>query len=187
MIMSLAVLHYLLFPKDVCLPKVAIIKQNTAKMLQRSWAFVLYFGSDLRGGDFVGLKGFPEDPKNDQILGWIQPLLQYFLVFPPLKSPVFHLYKPCRGKVRLADKALLLSMKPAYLRRWCKMWESQTQSLWNRTSEKEHLGTEPAALLKYLAQFPFTNISCWSAGSAPLLMFCMLLFLHSFINCFKIV
>lgn len=56
MIMSLAVLYYLLFPRDVCLPKVAIIKQNAAKMLQRSWAFVLYFGPDLRGGD-CGVKG----------------------------------------------------------------------------------------------------------------------------------
>lgn len=149
MIMSLAVLHYLLFPRDVCLPKVAIIKQNAAKMLQRSWAFFLYFGPDLRGGDFsVGLKGFPVDPKNDQVLGWMQPLLQYFLVFPPLKSPcaVFHLYKPCRGKVRVADKALLLSMEPAYLCRWWKMWGSQMQSLWNRISKKEHLGPESTTL-----------------------------------------
>lgn len=79
---------------------------------------LLFFTSaQISEEETVGLKGFPEDPKNDQILGWIQPLLQYFLVFPPLKSPVFHLYKPCRGKVRVADKALLLSMKPAYLRR----------------------------------------------------------------------
>lgn len=90
---------------------------NRCKM---SWAFVLDFSPDLRRGDFsVGSRGFPVDPKDNQALGWMEPFLQYFLVSPSQKSPltISHLYKRCRGKIKVVDKALLLSMELAHLSR----------------------------------------------------------------------